>query len=57
MRAMLIPTGQHSVEFRFEPKSLKTGKTISLIGSFLILLLVIGTAWQEFRPTRVKTEK
>jgi hypothetical protein len=57
MRAMLIPTGQHSVEFRFEPKSLKTGKTISLIGSFLILLLVIGTAWQEFRPTKVKTEK
>ena len=49
MRAMLIPAGQHSVEFRFEPKSLKTGKTISLIGSFLILLLVIGTAWQEKR--------
>jgi hypothetical protein len=49
LRAMLVPAGKHTVEFRFEPKTLKTGKMISLVGSFLILLLVAGAGWQEWR--------
>lgn len=54
MRAMLIPAGKHTVEFRFEPKALKTGKMISLIGSLLVLLLIIGTAVMEVRSRKAK---
>ncbi len=49
LRAMVIPAGKHTVEFRFEPKTLKTGRMISLIGSLLVLLLVIGTVVYERR--------
>ncbi len=49
LRAMVIPSGSHSIEFRFDPQTLKTGKMISLIGSFLILLLIIGVVVMEVR--------
>jgi len=49
LRGLVIPAGQHSVEFRFEPKTLKTGRMISMIGSILMLMLIIGTAVQEVR--------
>ncbi|MCX6226105.1 MAG: YfhO family protein [Bacteroidia bacterium] len=52
MRAMVIPGGQHTVEFRFEPKTLKTGRMISLIGSLLVLLLIIGTVVVELRSKK-----
>ncbi|MFA5817240.1 MAG: YfhO family protein [Bacteroidales bacterium] len=57
LRAMLIPAGKHTVEFRFEPKTLKTGKMISLIGSLLVLLLIIGTAVVEVRGRKVTSDK
>jgi hypothetical protein len=42
LRALLIPAGQHTVEFKFEPEIVKTGGTISLISSILILLAVLA---------------
>jgi hypothetical protein len=57
LRALVIPAGTHTVEFRFEPKSLKTGKMISLVGSFLVLLLIIGTVAQEVRRKKVTGDK
>jgi hypothetical protein len=52
LRAMMVPAGQHTIEFRFDPQTLKTGKLISLIGSILMLLLIIGTAVKEWRDQR-----
>ena len=40
LRAMMIPAGRHTIEFKFEPQVVKTGGMISLISSILILLLV-----------------
>ena len=37
LRAMNIPAGNHKIEFKFEPQVVKTGSTISLISSFLML--------------------
>jgi hypothetical protein len=47
LRAMVIPSGQHEIEFKFVPKSLKTGQLIALIGSILVVLLLLGWAYTE----------
>ncbi|MCC9168018.1 hypothetical protein [Pontibacter harenae] len=42
LRAMQVPAGNHTIEFRFEPKSYEIGNTVSLISSILLLLVVLG---------------
>ena len=47
LRAMKVPAGKHTIEFDFTPESYKKGKMISQASSsILILLLVIGLAWE-----------
>lgn len=43
LRAMALPEGKHTVEFRFEPKSYYAGNKIAYAGSFILLLFVFGT--------------
>ncbi|WP_439880527.1 YfhO family protein [Pontibacter sp. MBLB2868] len=42
LRAMQVPAGKHTIEFKFAPKAYTLGNTISLISSILLLLVVIG---------------
>lgn len=44
LRAMRVPAGKHKIEFRFDPPAFRTGKTVSMISSSLILLLLLGCA-------------
>ena len=41
LRGLEIPAGKHTIEFKFEPQVVKTGSTIALI-STLLMLLTIG---------------
>ena len=41
LRGMYIPAGNHEIEFRFEPDSFTTGRTITIVASLLVILLVI----------------
>jgi hypothetical protein len=47
LRGMYIPKGNHKIEFKFEPQVVKTGSTIALISSILMLLVVIGVVYFE----------
>ncbi len=38
LRGMPLPAGKHTVEFKFEPQTYKTGNAIALAGSILLLL-------------------
>lgn len=42
LRSMIVPAGNHTVEFKFEPKIYHTGESVSLAGSILLLLFVVG---------------
>lgn len=42
LRGMLVPSGDHTIEFKFEPEAYYTGEKISLAGSILLLLLVLA---------------
>jgi len=43
LRGMYIPAGNHTIEFRFEPKSFFTGRIISIIANIIVALLLIAT--------------
>ncbi|AXB57155.1 YfhO family protein [Flavobacterium fluviale] len=47
LRAMEIPGGKHTIEFKFEPQVIKTGGTITLISSIGMLLLLAGGIYFE----------
>ena len=49
LRAMLIPKGEHLIEFKFEPTSYYTGEKISLIGSIILLLAFLGVIGREIK--------
>ncbi len=41
LRGMYVPAGDHEIEFRFEPKSFYTGRTITIIASILVYFFLI----------------
>ncbi|WP_214072378.1 YfhO family protein [Mucilaginibacter sp. dw_454] len=47
LRAAVIPPGQHKVEFIFHPASYYTGEKISMAGSVLLILLLIGALFGD----------
>ena len=47
LRAMQVPPGKHTIEFKFEPQVIKTGSTITLISSILIFILLVAGIYFE----------
>ncbi|MFW5706466.1 MAG: YfhO family protein [Bacteroidota bacterium] len=54
LRAMVLPAGNHDIEFRFEPRSFYTGETIALIFSVILVLAMVGYAILQWRKTNSK---
>jgi len=49
LRAMIIPEGNHTIEFKFDPKSYRIGNKISFASSFLLSLIIFGYVYSEFK--------
>lgn len=54
LRAMVIPSGRHTIEFRFEPKSYYLGNKVSLAGSVLLLLIIAAYLFWEIKRSMGK---
>jgi Bacterial membrane protein YfhO len=54
LRALEIPAGNHKIEFKFEPQVVKTGSVIALISFVLMMILLIGSFYFEFKKTGFK---
>ena len=52
LRAMEIPAGKHTIEFKFEPQVVKTGSTIALISFILMILLLGGAIYLEQKKAK-----
>ncbi|MDR2388603.1 MAG: hypothetical protein LBD89_02305 [Tannerellaceae bacterium] len=52
LRALRIPAGEHTIVFEFLPRNYIAAAYVSSVGSFLILLLLVGAAgyglWKKF---------
>lgn len=52
LRGLMVPAGQHQIQFVFHPASYYTGQTLTLVASIVILLALLAAAWFTFRPGR-----
>lgn len=49
LRGLVIPSGKHVIEFRFEPGSYYMGNKVSLASSILLILAIIGYLVYSFK--------
>ena len=57
LRSIVVPPGQHQVEFKFHPASYYTGKSISITANIIIVLvLLIGIGGFYFKKKKIKEE-
>jgi hypothetical protein len=54
LRGITVPAGTHKIEFKFEPSSYYTGRTISFIVSIILWVLVLGTLFWEWKKRSAK---
>jgi hypothetical protein len=52
LRALEIPAGKHTIEFTFKPDAYYVGNTITMASSWIVFLLMIGSAVLSFRKER-----
>lgn len=58
-RAVVVPAGEHMIEFKFEPPTYKKGNSIALAGSGITLLLIlaaIGFYYKKSKSVQASSE-
>lgn len=55
LRGMMIPAGEHTIVFKFEPRSHAIGWTITNICSFIMLLLLAAAIFTDVRKKKEKS--
>jgi membrane protein YfhO len=54
LRGMSVPAGEHTIQFRFEPRSYELGNTLSVWASLIAYLLLIAAIVVTWRNSRNK---
>ncbi len=57
LRALQVPAGSHTIEFKFEPAVIASGSKITLASSVLFLLLLVGGSLISFWYARKKKKQ
>ncbi len=55
LRGLEIPQGEHTIDFKFEPHMYTVSNTISLIGSLLLIIALLGILFLETKKYLVHT--
>ncbi|MCK4630152.1 MAG: YfhO family protein, partial [Bacteroidales bacterium] len=48
LRSMILPSGQHKIEFKFEPDSYYLGKKVAFISTIILFILVGAYLFRQF---------
>ncbi|MEW2921958.1 YfhO family protein [Muricauda sp. ANG21] len=54
LRGIKVPSGQHVIEFKFEPQVVETGSKITLAACILLGLIIVGGVGYSFVPKKSK---
>lgn len=57
LRAMVLPAGEYSIEFRFKPRPYYTGRYIALLFSGLLVAGILTCAWIQLKQAIRKQEE
>ena len=57
LRAIQVPSGNNKIEFKFEPKVIKTGSTIALTSSLLFVLVLLGSLFYSYNKSGKKIKE
>lgn len=52
LRALEVPAGKHSIDFKFEPTIVSTGIAVSLTSTLILVFLIIVALYFEFKRKR-----
>ena len=52
LRGISVPAGNHTIQFRFEPQGYLTGKSLTTIFSWLMLVALVAAAYLTWRQTQ-----
>jgi uncharacterized membrane protein YfhO len=53
LRALVVPAGKHTIEFKFEPQVILTGNIITLVSAAGMLFLLVGGIYLERKKFKV----
>ncbi|MCL6273529.1 YfhO family protein [Muricauda sp. 2012CJ35-5] len=56
LRGMKVPAGNHTIEFKFQPKVVETGSQIAMFSNILLGLIILGGIGYSFRSRKKKDE-